>query len=102
MLLPHETPSERSGALDSVHNYYEKLVIDTLQGILGERFGNNDYTADIACIALNNLPPQYIRHDVDMAFYLSPDERQDMLSQVSKAVDTAINLVDNNDRRYDD
>ena len=36
---------------------------------------NDDLLADVACVALNRLPPRYIRHEVDFAFYLSERER---------------------------
>jgi hypothetical protein len=32
--------------------------------------------ADVACVALNRLPARYVRHDVDMMFYLTEQERQ--------------------------
>lgn len=102
MLLSHESPAGIPTELDSIHNYYEGLVFNALQEKLGARYGNNDYTADIACVALNHLPPRYIRHDVDMAFYLSPNERQEMLEKVAKAVATAIEFVDSSQQEYPD
>lgn len=102
MLLSHDSPAGLPTELDGIHNYYEALVFETLQATLGDRYGNNDYTADIACVALNHLPPRYIRHDVDMAFYLSPNERQEIYDKVSTAVATAIEFVDNSDKSYDD
>ncbi len=88
-----DLPSE----LDAIHNYYELLVFDQIQQLLSERIDDHDYIADIACVALNQLPPRYIRHSVDMAFYLSPNERQEMLDKVSKAVAEAIAFVDHGD-----
>ena len=101
MLLSHETPAGLPTELDSIHNYYEAMVFENLQAKLGTRFGSNDYTADIACVALNHLPPRYIRHDVDMVFYLSPNERQEMFDKVEKAVLTAIEFVNSSDKTYD-
>ena len=46
-----------------------------------------DMLADVACLALNRLPARYVRHDVDMMFYLTEQERQvieDSLEQVLK------------------
>ncbi|ARN75280.1 late competence development ComFB family protein [Oceanicoccus sagamiensis] len=102
MLLSHESPLAIPTELDSIHNYYEGMVFEALQKKMPSRFGSNDYTADIACVALNNLPPRYIRHDVDMAFYLSPNERQEMVDKVDKAVTDAISFVDNSDKEYDE
>lgn len=100
MLLSHEGPTGLPTELDSIHNYYETMVFNMLRDKLGQRFGSNDYTADIACVALNHLPPRYIRHDVDMAFYLSPNERQEMIDKVEKAVTTAVEFVNSSDKTY--
>ncbi|MCP3907169.1 MAG: late competence development ComFB family protein [Oceanicoccus sp.] len=101
MLLSHESPLAIPTELDSIHNYYERMVFTALREKIPNRFGSNDYTADIACVALNNLPPRYIRHDVDMAFYLSPNERQEMVDKVDKAVTQAIKFVDSSNKAYD-
>jgi len=87
--------------LDSVHNYYEGLVIDQTRSQLAGQLGNTDYVADIVCVALNHLPPRYIRHDVDMAFYLSPKERGEMNDKISAAVVDAIAFVNASDTQYD-
>ena len=101
MLLSHDSPISIPTELDSIHNYYEGLVIENLRAILGDDFGNNDYVADIACVALNHLPPRYIRHDVDMAFYLSPNERAEMDDKVNTAVKIAIEFVEARKSAYD-
>ena len=100
MLLSHENTFALPTELDSIHNYYEGLVFELLQKKLPERYGSNDYIADIACVSLNHLPPRYIRHDDDMAFYLSPDDRQEMLNKVELAVDQAIKFVDERNKKY--
>ena len=87
--------------LDSVHNYYEALVIAETQRLLIGRLDNSDYVADIVCVALNHLPPRYIRHDVDMAFYLSPKERGEMEEKITKAVVDGTALVDASDTVYE-
>ncbi len=101
MLLSHESPLLVPTELDSIHNYYEGMVFEALQRKLTDKYGNNDYIADIACVALNHLPPRYIRHDVDMAFYLSPNERQEMMDKVDTAVDKAIKFVDDSEKQYE-
>ncbi|WP_101756581.1 late competence development ComFB family protein [Oceanicoccus sp. KOV_DT_Chl] len=101
MLLSHESPLLLPTELDSIHNYYEGMVFEALQQQLPEQFGNNEYIADIACVALNHLPPRYIRHDVDMAFYLSPNERQEMLEKVNQAVTKAIQFVNDSQQEYE-
>ena len=84
---------EEASDLATVHNYYERLVFDALQQQLPERLHETSYMADVACVALNHLPPRYIRHDVDMAFYLSPGEREEMEAKVDRAVNDAIAFV---------
>lgn len=102
MLLSHDSTAGLPSELDGIHNYYEALVLNALKAKIGSRFGNNDYTADIACVALNHLPPRYIRHDVDMAFYLSPNDRQEILDKVDKAVAVAIEFVENSEQSYNE
>jgi len=81
---------------DSIHNYYETLVVRELMQCFVEdiRHIDEDYLQDIACIALNMLPARYVRHDVDMAFFLTSEERSEMDTSVKKAVATAKVHVD--------
>ncbi len=82
---------------DSIHNYYETLVVRELIDTFVNDIKNmdEDYLQDIACIALNMLPSRYVRHDVDMAFFLTTDERSEMDNSVKKAVLQAKDHVDN-------
>ncbi|MCU7834171.1 MAG: late competence development ComFB family protein [gamma proteobacterium symbiont of Taylorina sp.] len=81
---------------DSIHNYYETLIVRELMQCFVEdiRHIDEDYLQDIACIALNMLPARYVRHDVDMAFFLTSEERSEMDAAVTKAVATAKVHVD--------
>lgn len=79
---------------DDIHNHYESLVLDELRKVLANKDVDKEYIADVACVALNNLPARYIRHDVDMMFYLSSKERTEMQKQVTQAVAEAISYVD--------
>lgn len=85
-----------------ITNYYEQLVMDKIADALA---GNGlaydpDYTEDVACIALNRLPPRYIRHAVDVAFYMSAEERRDIDRKIDAAIRAAIELI--NQRRSRD
>lgn len=80
--------------IDTVHNYYERLVLEEISRVSEKALGNVDYFADVACVALNRLPPRYIRYDVDMTFFLSPVELQEIYDKVTKAVVAAIEYVD--------
>ncbi|MBM6550160.1 late competence development ComFB family protein [Marinomonas ostreistagni] len=84
--------------VNEYRNYYEKLLFEHFEAE-GLYRKDSDYLADLCCIALNNLPPKYVRHDVDTAFFLTRAERANMNLKVSKAVQEAIEFLDQvNDR----
>ena len=85
----------------SLHNYYERLVFEYIcERKVGEFPGRDDeFFQDVACYALTRLPARYIRHDIDMAFYLAPGERKAMLERVAEAVDGAADFIDDRRRR---
>jgi hypothetical protein len=58
-----------------------------------------DLLADIACVALNKLPARYIRHDVDHAFFMSGDERENHRRRVALAVEQAFAYVNSGQSR---
>ncbi|MCX4025758.1 late competence development ComFB family protein [Endozoicomonas sp. SM1973] len=78
---------------EEFHNYYEHLVVDYIFDKYQRDPTLTEYLPDIACVALNHLPPRYIHYDIDMAYYLSPNERVEMESKVKKAVDDAVLFV---------
>lgn len=94
MLTTSYSLSDQPANLDSVHNYYEHMVIGEIHKQIGNRSVETDFIADVACVALNHLPPRYIRYDVDMAFYLSPKESMEMEEKVASAVRNALAFVE--------
>ncbi len=80
----------------SVRNHNERAVYEAVARH-AERWpglaGNVDLLADVACVALNRLPPRYIRHEVDFVFYLSERERGESERQLLDAVDYAFGFV---------
>ncbi len=79
---------------EAITNYYEKQVYDRITAELGSIYSDDpDFLADIACVALNSLPPRYIRHAVDMAFYMSSSEREHMEEVIEKAIRDSIDFV---------
>lgn len=78
--------------LENIHNYYEQLVLRRLQEIIGPT-DDRDFLEDAACVALNQLPARYVRHNVDMVYYLTAEERETMQEQIEKAVTHAIEYV---------
>jgi len=90
----------------SIHNYYEHLVTDYIltEVIPHMPDKSSDFLLDTACYALTKLPARYMRHEIDMAFYLSTDERLKMIGEVKQAVEDAIAYMQENfnrDGRYD-
>lgn len=78
----------------SVHNYFERLVFDEIaMNAARYHISTPDILEDIACVALNRLPPRYIRHDIDLAFYLTSQERESIEASVREAVRDAASYV---------
>lgn len=89
----------------SIHNYYEHLVIDYIRTKVIPEIENKDedFLLDVACYALTKLPARYMRHEIDMAFYLDSEERQTMAQEVEKTVKDALKYMEKNfnkDGRY--
>lgn len=75
----------------SLYNYYEHLVFDYISLTLVEKYPQQDeeFFLDVACYSLTRLPSRYIRHEIDMAYYLAPGEQEEMDQRVRKTVDDA-------------
>lgn len=84
---------------DSVHNYYERLVFNEINDHYLKSGLNEDELADMACIALNNITPRYIRHDVDMSFFMSGPEHIVVRNTVKHAVKDAFLKIQNIEKR---
>lgn len=82
---------------DDIHNYYEHLVLEHIAELKLPTENDDDYIADLCCLALNQLPPRYIRYEVDMSFYLAQSERQQMEMNTQNAVNKAIRFLDKKD-----
>lgn len=83
-VLDIEPNSDRSKTLNDVSNVYEHLVLDHLKKVGGDL--SAEAQADAACLALNKLPPKYVRHAVDWMFFISAGE----LERINRAVDIAV------------
>jgi hypothetical protein len=80
----------------SVRNHNERAVYDAVAREASRYPGlshNPELLADVACVALNRLPPRYIRHEVDFVFYLSERERSESDRQIHESVDYAFGFV---------
>ncbi|GEB70778.1 MULTISPECIES: late competence development ComFB family protein [Pseudoalteromonas] len=78
---------------EDIHNFYEKIVVEEILKRKLDKVYNEDVMADFCCTVLNQLPPRYIRYDVDMAFYLPQSERIHMEERVQTAIDVAISQI---------
>lgn len=80
---------------ESIHNYHERAVFDAVLAALPDHphLQGSELLADIACVALNRLPPRYIRHAVDFSFYLSEKERNEIEKAISESVTFAFQFV---------
>ena len=87
--------------LDNIFNHYEKLVFDEVMRVqaAAETPYDEAMLEDVVCVALNNLPARYVRHSVDIAFYLTSVEREKIDAMVRQAVKEALVLVTSNPHR---
>jgi hypothetical protein len=81
---------------DQIQNYYENKVVDAINRVAQPKGYNLEQLTDLACLALNNLPTRYYRHEVDLAFYMSAQEHQEIKEKVEKAVLYAIDYLEKN------
>ena len=86
--------SNAEATYGSVHNYYERLVFEELANVSERAREDAEFFADVCCVALNHLPPKYVRHDVDLTFFLSPEELSEIITKVSNSVQNAIGYVE--------
>ena len=93
MLMSRPRTASSHSEVANVHNYYERLVTESILKTDARSISDPDFLADVSCVALNHLPPRYIRHDVDMSFFMSPVEREETENKVQTAVDYALIFV---------
>lgn len=79
----------------SIFNHHERAVFAAIaaRAPAYPHLNDDETLGDIACVALNRLPPRYIRHEVDFAFYLTDRERIDNERAIAEAVTHAFEFV---------
>ena len=79
---------------EQVHNYFENLVFTEVSR-MAEDYPDfsADMLTDVACVALNRLPARYVRHDVDLMFYLTEVERAAIEQSLHEALEHAFAFV---------
>jgi len=80
----------------SVYNIHEKTIFEAVAAA-APRYpviaGDDGLLADVACVALNRMPPHYIRHSADLAFFITEKERQTTQRNIDESVDFAYGYV---------
>jgi|TARA_B110000014_G_C19934949_1_gene483711 hypothetical protein len=81
---------------EDIHNYNEKLVLEYfVEKDLSSHY-SDDFIDDLFCIVLNKLTPRYIRHDVDMIFYMPSQERENLSQDITRATEQALQKLKEN------
>ncbi len=79
---------------EQVHNYYERLVFERVMNHSSQHIDfTSEMLADVACIALNKLPPRYVRHEADLIFYRTDSENSMMHENLDLVVKLAFETV---------
>jgi len=79
----------------SLYNYYEHLVFEFINDKLMAQYEgqNDDFFLDVDCYSLTRLPYRYIRHEIDMIYYLAPGEQEIMEQKVEETVKEAAQFI---------
>ena len=78
----------------TIHNFHEQQVVALVMDLAKQYpLLTEDHLPDVACVALNRLPPRYIRHQVDLAFHMTEKERQDSEQLIRDTVVYAFEFV---------
>ncbi|WP_006786105.1 late competence development ComFB family protein [Thiorhodospira sibirica] len=77
-----------------ITNLYEARVIQAVRQYAKEHFPpdqapDSDLLEDVVCLALNQLPARYVRHQVYAMFYLSGAEQKRIDQAIKQAVSYA-------------
>ena len=79
-----------------VYNTRETAVFEAVAAA-APRFpglaGEPELLADVACVALNRMPAQYICHSTDLAFFSTERERLANRRNIDESVDFAFGYV---------
>ncbi len=82
-----------------VHNYMETMVGQVINGDKYAQCFDNEQLADIACLALIQLKPVYIRHDIDFLASLPEQKLAQFKNSASSAVENAALMVQQDRRK---
>ncbi len=91
-------------SFQTIHNHQESVVYELIAAIAPRHPGvswSEELLADVACVALNALPPRYIRHRVDLHFFMTDGERTLNEAAVRNAVEAAFERIERTERSTD-
>ncbi|MGY3917380.1 late competence development ComFB family protein [Aeromonas australiensis] len=77
-----------------IHNFYEHLVLKEIEKQGLQQQLTSDQMADLCCLTLNQLPSHYIRHDVDMIYFLTDAKRTEMETLVITSLKQALQKIE--------
>lgn len=83
-------------SFQTVHNHQEGIVYELISALAPQYptlSDNQELLADVACVALNLLSPRYIRHEVDLQFFMTDGERAKTHAAARKAVEAAFERI---------
>jgi hypothetical protein len=81
---------------ETVHNHNEEVIFRSINDsavLYAVPSDQPELLADVACVALNRMPPRYICHDVDLSFYTNDADRAKNAAAVKAAVEFACGFV---------
>ncbi|MGL4249702.1 MAG: late competence development ComFB family protein [Aeromonas sp.] len=76
-----------------IHNFYEHLVLKEIEKQGLQEKLSSDQMADLCCLTLNQLPSHYIRHEVDMIYFLTDAKRTGMEKEVIESIKQALQKI---------
>ena len=77
-----------------IHNFYEHLVLKEIEKQDLQQKLTGDQMADLCCLTLNQLPSHYIRHDVDMIYFLTDAKRTEKEKLVVTSLKQALQKIE--------
>jgi hypothetical protein len=80
----------------TVHNFNEAEIyreVSRAAPRYPKLFDHPELLADVACVALNRMPPRYICRDIDNVFFMTDDDRSKHEVEVAAAVAFAFDFV---------
>ncbi|CAE6939676.1 late competence development ComFB family protein [Vibrio sp. B1FLJ16] len=85
-----------------VHNYMETMVGQVLNREKYAKEFDTEQLADIACLALIQLKPVYIRHDIDFLSSLPEQKLTQFKQSACTAVENAAEMIQKDNRKNRD